>query len=245
MLPKSTPPLIVGNWKMYKTSDEATHFVEDLKTKVTRPVWIAVPFTMIQTAAKHAKDSPIVIGAQNMNDASEGSFTGEVSAKMLLSAGAQFVILGHSERRTLFHESNEFIQKKVARALKDQLKIILCIGETEMERAGGQTKTILKDQLESALKNVTDWKNVVIAYEPVWAIGGQAAEPDKLTEEYAHIEEILTQLGAPTKSVPTLYGGSVNVSNAPAFLKEPAIDGLLIGSASLNLDSFAKIASLS
>ena len=241
--------IIAGNWKMYKTLREALDFVTKLVEKIdgaTAEVLLAVPFTMIREVSQKA-DS-IKIGAQNMNDASEGAFTGEISARMLKDAGATFVILGHSERRGHYKETDDFINKKVRRALSDGLQVILCVGESFEDHESGQIAPTLEKQVLDSLKEVKpeDFKNIVIAYEPVWAIGsGTPANPSDVATEIETIRAIVAnQWGKNVgKELKILYGGSVNPENAKDFLSEPTINGVLIGSASLYVDDFAKIIS--
>lgn len=240
--------VIAGNWKMYKTSAEAVSFVETILPLIhssERLVYLAVPFTAIAPAAKEARDS-IRIGAQNMHDASDGAFTGEIAAQMILEAGGRFVLLGHSERRKKFGEDDVFINRKVKRALHDQLQAILCVGETMQERQAGRTEQVLRQQLEAGLRDVTaeQLSSMLIAYEPVWAIGtGEAASPEQAEEAHLICRNILTEhWGAETANkVSILYGGSVAVENAAILLAEPNIDGLLVGRASLEPEIFAKI----
>jgi triosephosphate isomerase (TIM) len=233
--------MIIGNWKMYKTGSEAKSFILSLIPLIentSKQAFLAVPFTSIQEACEAARGSRIVIGAQNMHDAEEGAFTGEVSASMLTQAGAQFVILGHSERRHLFFETNAFIHRKIKSALKAGLTPILCIGETEEERKQGRTKEVLTRQLKECLGDLTesDIMRLAIAYEPVWAIGtGQSATPAMAQETHALIREHLP------KKIPILYGGSVKPDNAEALLSQPDINGALVGGASLNVETFVRI----
>ena len=249
---KSRPYIIVGNWKMYKTIDQALSFIDEIATfadSARCQVWLAVPFTAIKSCSDRVKGTKILIGAQNMNDAKEGAFTGEVAASMLRDAGADFVILGHSERRKVFAESDEFINCKVKRAIESNLKFILCIGETFDEREQGKTEEVLKRQLEKGLASVKaeSVANIHISYEPVWAIGtGKAAMSEMVEEAHSFCRKVLTELlgEAAAKKIPLLYGGSVNPDNANNFLAEPDVDGLLIGSASLQAESFAKIIKL-
>ncbi len=239
------PPLIVGNWKMYKTIDEATQFIDRLTPiALSAPckVVLAVPFTAIKPCADKARGTNIIIAAQNMNDASEGAFTGEIAAAMLKDAGAEYVILGHSERRSLFHETNAFINKKVKRATLMGLKPILCIGETRDERADNKTASVIKEQLTECLRDVVG--AFVLAYEPVWAIGtGKPATPQDVQTVAALCREILAEIVNADVAAETaiLYGGSVVKDNAGAYLQEPDIDGLLIGSASLDPDTLITI----
>lgn len=239
----------VANWKMYKTAREASHYIEELaplvaKTKVQ--VFLSVPFTSIATAAQTAKDTNIVIGAQNMSDARDGAFTGEIAALMLKEAGADFVILGHSERRHVFGESDAFIHRKVMRALQDDLVPILCVGETEKERKNGKMEEVLQRQIESAFHQIPKEaaEKVILAYEPVWAIGtGQTATPKQAQEAHAFCRAILSEIVGKRKadSMAILYGGSVKSANAGELAAEKDIDGVLVGGASLDPKTFAEI----
>lgn len=240
--------LIVGNWKMYKTVKEAVAYVNELLPllqEVENPPYLAVPFTTIHPVV-HASHAKIIVGAQNMNDASEGAFTGEIAAKMIAELGARFVILGHSERRRFFKEDNAFINRKVKRALADGLQPFLCIGETEEEREAGKTTEVLKTQLLECLEGVDAEQipKVVISYEPVWAIGtlnpatvAQAEEAHQLCRQC--IKEKYHEEAA--NSISILYGGSVTPQNISEFLAESDIDGVLVGGASLNPQIFAQI----
>lgn len=247
MEPKNV--IIAGNWKMYKTNIEAAAFIRSLKEKIAAAkaqVFLAVPFTAISTAAKEAAGSNIHIGAQNMNDASEGAFTGEIAAKMLLDAGASFVLLGHSERRRYFNEDNAFINRKVLRALKEGLKVILCVGESYDERESAKTDEVVQAQLKECLQDVEvgQIERLIIAYEPLWAIGtGVNATPSVAEEEFVKIRKSLEERFGDDagKKISLLYGGSVNPANAASFIEEPNIDGLLVGGASLNIDTFDQI----
>jgi triosephosphate isomerase (TIM) len=242
-------PLIAGNWKMNKTSSEASIFIKDLAYEVTefdKKIYLFVPFTAINEAAKAAEKSKIVIGAQNMNDAKKGAFTGEIAAIMLKEAGAEAVLLGHSERRNIFDEKDDFINKKLLRAIKDDLQPFLCVGEKEIEREKGETEEVLKKQLERGLKGVTaeEAENVVIAYEPVWAIGsGKVATPDVAQSAHLFIRKVLEELfgKAIAAKMYILYGGSVNGENISSLTDEKDIDGALVGGASLEVDSFLQI----
>lgn len=244
--------LIVGNWKMYKTIDQAVAFVDQIAPMVENAsckVMLAVPFTAIKTLSEKVKGTNIIIGAQNMNDASEGAFTGEVAAIMLKDAGAEFVLIGHSERRQIYHEDNQFINRKVLRALSCGLAPLLCVGETVEEREENKTEDVLKEQLTVALQGCSKdaVKSLMIAYEPVWAIGtGLAATSEIAATSMKQCRDILGQIfdEESSKKVPIVYGGSVNAQNAENYLNTAEIDGLLIGSASLHTDSFAKIISL-
>lgn len=241
--------IIAGNWKMYKTIPEAESFVERLAPAIKEipiSVYLAVPYTAIYPVSSKAKNTKVTVGAQNMNDASEGAFTGEVAAKMLVDAGAQFVILGHSERRHIFNESNAFINRKVMAALENSLIPILCVGETLEEREAGRTDDVVRQQLTECLADVTP-KNVdslIVAYEPVWAIGsGETATPDEVQKEHKLIRSILSDLLGDKVAKKTVlqYGGSVKPDNAKSFMDQPDVDGLLVGGASLTTESFAAI----
>jgi len=255
-MPRKSPlssrsTVIAGNWKMYKTIDEAKAFVETLAPLIEKSqatVYLAVPFTAIHATAQLVKalDAPIVIGAQNMNDATEGAFTGEIAARMLKDAGAQFVILGHSERRHIFNESNDFINKKVKRALEDAIQPILCIGETLTQREEGETEAVLREQLLGSLEGVSSdaLLKMLVAYEPVWAIGtGKVAHPDDAQAAHAHVRGVLAENWGDevANQIVIQYGGSVKPDNAADLLSKPDVDGLLVGGASLSADSFSKI----
>lgn len=241
--------IIAGNWKMYKTIEEAVAFVKELIPLVEHHaalVYLAVPFTAIKSVADAAKGSPLMIGAQNMNDASEGAFTGEIAGKMLKDAGAKFVILGHSERRRFFHETNSFINKKIKRALLDNLQVILCIGETRDQREAGKTHEVLAAQIDEGLEGITEeqLERVILAYEPVWAIGmPQPADADTAEEAQAFCRKKIGEKWGEKSAEQMViqYGGSVKPDNAKEFLDQPDIDGLLVGGASLSVEDFSKI----
>ncbi len=243
--------IIAGNWKMHKTEEETIEFIKKLasllkKAKVS--VYLAVPFTSIGAAAKAAKKTAIVIGAQNMHDADKGAFTGEIAGSMIKSAGAQFAILGHSERRHIFNETDAFINKKVLKALKLQLRPILCVGETQEERDAGQTEEVLARQIKEGLKGVKeeDLESVVIAYEPVWAIGtGLTATPEMAQKTHAFIRAGIASLFSKEAAakMPILYGGSVKPDNIAGLMGKKDIDGALVGGAALEVDSFYKLVS--
>lgn len=244
------PCVIVGNWKMHKTIEEARTFVNNLipslKSSSKNSVGLAVPFTMILPLSQAAEGTPLWIGAQNMNDSSEGAFTGEIAGSMVLDAGAQFVILGHSERRHIFHEDDAFINRKIIRAVEVGLRPILCVGETQQEFEAGQTHEVIERQLREGLKGLktTKLKKLIIAYEPVWAIGSRhSATPEIAQEVQAFCRQTLASLLTEkfAEKVVIQYGGSVNPLNAQKLLDQPDIDGLLIGGASLSLESFMQI----
>jgi triosephosphate isomerase len=243
------PPVITGNWKMHKTLEEALLFAKGLIPLVENyatEIGLAVPFTLIHAVKVATEGSNLLIGAQNMNDASEGAFTGEVASRMLRDAGAEFVLLGHSERRYLFNEDNAFINRKIKRALSDGLRPVLCIGETEEEHRAGLTHEVLRTQLTECLAGIEPHglHSLGIAYEPVWAIGTGIGATPEIAQEAQHfcrqvLGEMIDQETASRLIIQ--YGGSVNPSNALDFLNQPDIDGLLIGGASLSLESFSQI----
>lgn len=245
----SRPAIVAGNWKMYKTIEESVAYIESLaplvKESLTQ-IYLAVPFTALKSTAEKAKDTNIVVGAQNMNDATEGAFTGEIAGRMLKDAGAEFVILGHSERRHIFHETDEFVNKKVKRALKDGLKIILCIGETQTERQNGQTQNVLERQLNQSLAEITkeELDHIILAYEPVWAIGTNLTATPEVAQEAHHFcrEQVSKVWGEEAaEKIIIQYGGSVKAENAKVLMDQSDIDGLLVGGASLSPETFSKI----
>jgi triosephosphate isomerase len=242
--------LIAGNWKMNKTSADAVALVGDLVATIGRQtdvdVVVCPPFTSIETVAKALDGSTQKLGAQNMHPEASGAFTGEVSAPMLRALFATHVILGHSERRAYFAETDAFINKKVLAALKNQLKPILCVGETLAERESGATLKVVQTQLEAGLDGVSKElaPSVVIAYEPVWAIGtGKVATTEQAQEVHAFIRGLLTKLFTEpvAQKVRILYGGSMKPSNAPELLAQKDIDGGLIGGAALEARSFVEL----
>lgn len=249
MFQAQRPAIIVGNWKMHKTIAEAKSFIEDLVPtagKAKANVWIAVPFTAIQASAETARKSGIIIGAQNVYEQESGAFTGEISCSMLKEAGATFVILGHSERRKLFHETNASISKKIIMALHYDLRPIVCVGETLEEHQNGLAHRIIEEQLSQSLQGLsdTDLEKVVLAYEPVWAIGtGQNATPEQAQDMHRFCRKFVGHhwTTAVAKKIIILYGGSVKPDNALALLTEPDIDGLLVGGSSLSVNSFSQI----
>lgn len=240
---------VVGNWKMYKTARQATDYIETLLplidgTKVN--VFLAVPFTSIHPAAQYAKETQIIIGAQNMNDAREGAFTGEIAGLMLKEAGAVFVLLGHSERRNIFGETDAFIHKKMLRALQDDIRPILCVGETADHHGKGKTQEVLQDQLFTALKGVPkeEASKLIIAYEPIWAIGsGKTPRVKQIQETHAFIRASIIELFGKKagEKIPILYGGSVKPENVFEIGDEKDVDGVLVGGASLDPQTFASI----
>ena len=243
-------PLIAANWKMYKTPAQAKEFVAaflPLVTGHTRDEIVLCPSaTSLSAVVDAVAGKGIAVGGQNMHTADEGAFTGETSAPMLVSLGVTHIIIGHSERRQYFGETDELVNQKVHAALKHGLKPIVCVGERLEEREGGKTEEVLLRQTEIALKDVTAEQaaNIVIAYEPVWAIGtGKTATPEMAAESHLVIRsEVARLLGREVADkMRILYGGSVKPNNAPELLNQPEIDGALVGGASLDPDSFSKI----
>ncbi len=240
--------LIAGNWKMHKTPTETVEYFKEFLPLVNEvnnvEVLICPPFIDIPAAVKTTEGSNIQIGAQNCYFEKEGAFTGEISPVMLKAAGCKYVILGHSERRHIFGESNELINKKVISALEEGLKVILCVGETLEERESGLTFTVIESQLRLGLSGVENFLDrIEIAYEPVWAIGtGVAAKPEDAEEVHKFIYQILNELNSnQAGNIRVLYGGSVKPSNAEAILSQPHIKGVLVGGASLKPNDFAQI----
>jgi len=239
--------LIAGNWKMNKTAADGVTLTKDIAAEIGREgsvdIVLCPPFTALESVGRALEGLSLKLGAQNMSPEKSGAFTGEVSAEMLRSLFVTHVILGHSERRTLFGETDAIINKKTLTALANQLKPILCVGETLAEREAGSTLAVVQRHVESGLQGVTAEQitSVIIAYEPVWAIGtGKVATTAQAQEVHAFIRDLLTKLyGAPlAQKVRILYGGSMKPSNAPELLAEKDIDGGLIGGASLEARSF-------
>ena len=243
-------PFVVGNWKLHKTIGEATALVTELKNQLGAvkgvTVGVAPPFTAIAAVAKRLEGSSIATCSQDCFWETKGAFTGEVSAAMLADAGATWTIVGHSERRAMFGDTNEGVGKKAAAALAGGLGVIACVGEQLAERDAGRTLEVVDAQLAGALGGITGtvWGRLVIAYEPVWAIGtGRTATPAQAQEVHAHIRKRLGEkLGhVAAGEIRIQYGGSVKASNAEALMAEPDIDGALVGGASLEAAEFVAI----
>ncbi|MSU47295.1 MAG: triose-phosphate isomerase [Lacunisphaera sp.] len=242
--------IIAGNWKMNKPAADggalAKDIVEEIGRETSVDIVLCPPFTALQGVGHALEGQAIKLGAQNMHPEKNGAYTGEVSAEMLRTLYVTHVILGHSERRTYFAETDAFINKKVLAALTHQLKPILCVGETLAEREAGSTLAVVQRHVEAGLAGVTKEQitNVIIAYEPVWAIGtGKVATTAQAQEAHAYIRALLTKLyGAPlAQKVRILYGGSMKPANAAELLAEKDIDGGLIGGASLEAKSFIEL----
>lgn len=243
-------PAIAANWKMFKTTHEALAYVRELGALVKEvggvEIIVAPPFTAITTAAEAARNTAIGIAGQNMSAEKEGAFTGEVSATMLKDAGATYVILGHSERRKLYGETDASVNRKVHAALAADLIPIVCVGETLEEREDGQMPAVLDRQVKDGLDglNGDQVAGLIIAYEPVWAIGtGRNATPEQADEAHRHIRTRLRQWFGATAadSCRIQYGGSVKPDNITALIALPDVDGALVGGAGLNVGSFFDI----
>jgi triosephosphate isomerase len=245
----SRTPLVAGNWKMYKTEEQSEEFIQGLLPRVSAidgvDVAICVPFTDLRAMVDSARGSRVEVFAQNMHQAPEGAFTGEISAPMLVELDVRGVVLGHSERRTLFGETDKALGLKVPAALEAGLVPILCVGETEEERDGEQTERKLRHQIKEDLAGVPAERlaEVVIAYEPIWAIGtGRVATAEQAQEAIAFIRALVAgRDAASAEQLRVLYGGSVKPENAVELLSLPDVDGALVGGASLEPGPFAEI----
>jgi triosephosphate isomerase len=245
-------PLIVGNWKMYKTFQETADFCQRLKEELSTlrgkkvEVAVAPPFTALHAAAQALQGSSVSVAGQDVFWAESGAFTGEISPKMLANVGCRFGIVGHSERRQYFHETDDSVNKKTAALLKEGLVPIVCLGETLAERQGGITFSVVERQTREGLKGlaVKAPTDLVIAYEPVWAIGtGQTATRQQAQEVQAFIRKLVGQIFSPPLAggLRILYGGSVKPENIAELMVMEDVDGALVGGASLEVNSFAQI----
>ena len=244
-------PVIAGNWKMYKLIAESVQTAVELKPLVANAnhceVVIAPVFTALKTVADRLEGSNIRVAGQDCSTESKhGAHTGEVAADMLRDAGATHVIVGHSERRQFYHESDDFVNRKALAALQAGLTVIVCVGETLEQRDGGAAESVVKGQVEGGLRDLTasDLERIIIAYEPVWAIGtGRTATPEQAQEMHAFVRRVFagrfSQEAAAALRI--LYGGSVKPDNIAGLMKQPDVDGALVGGASLEAASFAKI----
>jgi len=225
-------PLIAGNWKMHKTQAEAREFLAAVRPREGVDVAVCVPFTAL--AAARGASNGVAVYAQNMHEKPSGAFTGEISAPMLVELGVQGAIVGHSERRQYFGDTDETVARRAYALLEAGLGIIACVGESAEEREAGQTEFVLRIQVEAIADAVAGYDRLVIAYEPIWAIGtGETATPELAQEAHAYIKSIL--------DAPVLYGGSVKPENAAELMSQPDVDGALVGGASLDVDSFTAI----
>ena len=243
-------PFLAANWKMHKTVDEAVVYTKEfrgvIKDVSDTDIVLAPPFTALHAVAKAARNTPIGVAGQDLYWEQEGAYTGEVSAAMLKDAGAEYVIIGHSERRRLFGETDATVNSKTLAALRAELTPIVCLGETLQEREGGQTLGVLDRQIRQGLADLTADQVVglVIAYEPVWAIGtGQNATPEQAGQAHAHIRARLAEWFGPDAAAAcrVIYGGSVKLDNIRHLIAQPDVDGALVGGASLDTRSFFEI----
>jgi triosephosphate isomerase (TIM) len=242
-------PLVAGNWKMHRTGPEAVELIHQLRDGLPRgraEVMVAPPFTALESAARAIEGSGIALGAQNVHWEAQGPFTGEISAGMLRAVGCTHVIVGHSERRQLFGETDAMVSRKARAVLQAGMRPVVCIGETLAERDGGRTLDVCTAQLHGSLAGmaVEEMDRLVLAYEPVWAIGtGRNATPAQAQEVHAHVREALVRLfGRPVgAAMRVLYGGSVKGDNASELLGQPDVDGALVGGASLKAQEFLAI----
>ena len=241
---------IAGNWKMNKTAAETAELASALKASLAPfagkcEIAVCPTFTSLATAVEILKGSNVKVGAQNIHWADNGAYTGEISGAMLKEIGVEYVIIGHSERRQYFGETDETVNQRIKAALKYGLKPIVCIGETLAEREGGVTNTVLEKQIRGAFADISaaDMDAITIAYEPVWAIGtGKTATPDVAQETHAFIRSVLTALyGDKAQDIVVQYGGSMKPENSGALVSKQDIDGGLIGGAALKADSFTAL----
>ena len=239
---------ICGNWKMFKTTAEAVQLVRDLRQRLNTQVQVGIapPFTALSPVKLALQGSPIQLFAQNCHFEKQGAFTGEISAAMLAEVGCDGVILGHSERRQLFGETDEGVNKKLRAVLEAQLSAIVCVGETLAEREGNRTWEVVSRQVSGALAGIAPEQvaKLTLAYEPVWAIGtGKVATTAQAQEVHGQIRGLLRELAGPqaAMSARIQYGGSVKPDNAAELLAQPDIDGALVGGASLKAEDFARI----
>lgn len=244
---KRTEKMIVANWKMNGTIEDAIAFCKAMPS-LNQMLYLALPFTCLHPSA--ALEIPLLqIGAQNMHNQLEGAYTGEISAIQLKDAKADFVLLGHSERRHIFKEDDSFINLKVLRALEEELYAIVCVGETLIQRQNKQTEEVLKNQLLKTLERVDHLQmgKIAIAYEPVWAIGsGEPATAQMIQQVHYYLRKVINETWGieVAEKTPILYGGSVSETNVQEIVQQPDVDGVLVGGASLKADSFIKIINL-
>ena len=242
--------VVAGNWKMNKDLNESITLVSEIKNLLDEnnnvKAIVCPPFTSLETVSALLKDTNIGLGAQNMCSEDSGAFTGAISASMIKSVGCQYVILGHSERRTIFGETDELINSKIKKALENSLIPIFCIGETLEERESGEMKSVIERQVKKGLNEISadQLSQMIVAYEPVWAIGtGKTASPEQAQEVHAFIRGLLAEMYSSefAQNVTIQYGGSVKPDNAKELLGQPDIDGALVGGACLKAESFAGI----
>lgn len=243
-------PIIAGNWKMHKTVDEAKQFVDEVKDQIPSQekvdTIVCAPAIALDALVKAANGTKLQIGAQNMHWEKQGAFTGEISPYQLQALGVQYVIIGHSERRQMFNETDETVNKKVKAAFEYGLIPIVCVGETYQERKNGETETVIRNSVERAFEGITDdqMSKVIIAYEPIWAIGtGESATGEQANEVCKLIRSIIEENFSEqvAERVRIQYGGSVNERNIDEFLAASDIDGALVGGASLKPSQFLQL----
>ena len=243
-------PIIAGNWKMNKLTSEAVELAREVKNKtgtiVDREIVLCPPFTVLSSVKEVIKNSSIKLGAQNMYWEVRGAYTGEVSPTMLKDIGCNYVVLGHSERRQYFGETNETVNKKAKVAFSTGLIPIVCVGETLQQREKGETLTVIEEQVKTGLSGLTkeESKGLVVAYEPVWAIGtGKTATPDQAEQVQRFVRKLLGQMFGRenAQAIRILYGGSINPDNISALMSCENVDGGLVGGASLKAESFLKV----
>jgi len=243
-------PVIAGNWKMYKTLAETRAFFDVLIPEIQDvehcEIVVAPPFTSLATAVEEAEGTRVGISAQDVHWEEQGAFTGEVSVKMLVDAGCSYTIIGHSERRQFFGETDETVEKKTRSAIRGGLEAIVCVGETLAERDAGSASEVVRRQARGGLGQLTapDLSHIIVAYEPVWAIGtGRTATPEIAGEMHAEIRRIISEIfgAGAAGAIRILYGGSVKPDNISALMQREDIDGALVGGASLDAASFASI----
>jgi len=243
-------PIIAGNWKMFKTRSETSAFFDTLIPQIQNvehcDIVVAPPFTALSAAADEAEGTRVAVSAQDVHWEKEGAFTGEISVRMLLDAGCTYAIVGHSERRQFFGETDETVEKKTRAGIAGGLNVIACVGETLSERDAGQALDTVQRQVRNGLGRLTkaNLSHIIVAYEPVWAIGtGRTATPEIAAEMHAAIRKTFAEIynEAAADALRILYGGSVKPENITALMKEKDIDGALVGGASLDAASFAAI----
>ncbi|MGK0291154.1 MAG: triosephosphate isomerase [bacterium] len=237
---------MVGNWKMNQSLTEITSFFEGLKLSNNQNnFWIAPQIIHTERCIELGKTAGVLIGSQNISDQDQGAYTGETNAESLMELGAHFTLVGHSERRAYYNESDSFLNKKTHKAIEKGLVPVFCVGETIEEREAGKTSEVVLGQLKAGLKDISlnNESELIIAYEPVWAIGtGKTATPEMAQEVHAQIRKLLTELfGETGLDISILYGGSVKPANVQELMAQPDINGGLVGGASLKADSFNKL----
>lgn len=242
-------PIIAGNWKMHKTINEAKSFVEEINGSIKETdveAVICAPYTILKDLKEVTKGTNIKVGAQNMHFEENGAFTGEISPLMLKELEIDYVIIGHSERRQYFNETDETVNKKVKKALEHSIIPIMCVGESLEQREAGDTKSIVKSQVEKGLQGIDheDIKKIVVAYEPIWAIGtGKTASSEDANEVIAYIREVIKNVSSEdiSEEIRIQYGGSVKPSNVEEIMNQSDIDGALVGGASLEPKDFIEL----